>query len=166
MIYANLFLTVVKKEDIESILTKEYIKLTTIKEVIVPKEGNEEHYCVVYSNFTNPLLDLKDKSLFSLSMELDYSVNVEDTVCVDFKFKELIKENSISEIEQFYILNGDKRTLVDISNYNGVGRIERFIVELNKHSCEECIHKTNKLISRIANIADNSLKNPKEMIIE
>lgn len=166
MLYINLFLIVVKKEDFETILSKNYIDSVTVKEIIVPKEGNEEHYCAIYSNFSNPIIDLKDKSLFSIYMELDYSANVENTICVNFKFKEVISDDGISEIEQFYILNEDERIFVDVSNYSGNKRIERFISELNKYSCGECIRMTNKLMTGIIKSADNSLKNPKETILE
>ena len=166
MLYVNLFLVIVKKEYLETILSKHYINSVTIKEIITPKEGNEEHYCAVYSNFSNPLLDLKDKPSFSLSMEMDYRTNVEDTINVDFKFKEVISDGVISEIEQFYILSGDERIFVDVSNGTREKRAEKFISELNKYSCEECIHMTNQLIAKIINSADNSLKNPKQTIVE
>lgn len=166
MLYVNLFLVIVKKEDLETILSKNYINSVTIKEIIIPKDGNEEHYCAIYSNFSNPLLDLKDKSLFSLYMELYYSANVEDTICVNFNFKEVIYDDGISEIEQFYILNENERIFVDVSNYSGSKRVERFINELNKYSCGECIRMTNKLMTGIIKSADNSLKNPKETIVE
>lgn len=166
MLYANLFLVVVKKEDIEAILSKNYINSITIKEIIVPKEENEEHYCAIYSNFSNPLLDLKDKSSFSLSMELNYRANVEDTINVEFKFIELISDGIISEIKQFYILNGNERIFVDVSNGNREERAERFVNELNKYSYKECLHMTNQLIARIVKSADDSLKDPKQTIVE
>jgi hypothetical protein len=166
MLYINLFLIVVKKEDFETILSKNYISSVTVKEIIVPKDGNEEHYCAIYSNFSNPLIDLKDKSLFSIYMELDYSANVENTICVNFKFKEVISGGDISEIEQFYILNGDERIFVDVSNHSDGERINRFVNELNRYSCGECIRMTNKLMTGIIKSADNSLKNPKETILE
>ena len=166
MLHTEFFLIVVKKEDIEPILYKSYYKYTTVKEIIVPKEGKEEHYCAIYSNFSNPWVDLKDKSLFSMSMNLNYDSGVENTFKVDFEFEQLISDNITSGIGHFYILDEDEKVLVDISNYSGNAKIERFVTMLNKHTCKESIYKANRVIANIINGVDNSLMNPKETIVE
>lgn len=166
MLCTEFFLIVVKKEDIEPILYKSYYKYTTVKEIIIPKEGNEEHYCAIYSNFSNPLVDLKDKSLFSMNMNLNYDSNAENTFKVNFEFKQLINDNITSGIEHFYILDGDEKVLVDVSNYSGNAKIEGFVTMLNKYTCKESIYKANRVIVNIINGVDNSLMNPKETIVE
>lgn len=166
MLRTEFFLVVVKKEDIESIMSKSYYKYTTIKEIIIPKEGNEEHYSAIYSNFSNPLVDLKDKSLFSMSMNLNYDSGVENTFKVNFEFEKLISDGITSGIGHFYILDEDEKVLVDISNYSGNAKIEGFVTMLNKHTCKESIYKANRVITNIINGVDNSLMNPKETIVE
>lgn len=166
MLHTEFFLIVVKKEDIEPILYKSYYKYTTVKEIIILKEGNEEHYCAIYSNFSNPLVDLKDKSLFSMSMNLNYDSDVENTFKVNFEFKQLISDDITSGIGHFYILDEDEKVFVDISNYSGNAKIEGFVTMLNKHTCKESIYKANRVIVNIINGVDNSLMNPKETIVE
>ena len=95
-----------------------------------------------------------------------YTANVVDQIGVEFKFDHLINNKIVSDIEKYYILDGDDRILVDISELEGNTKIEKFVSELNKNSCKEFIRKSGKLIRNIINSVDKSLeKGEKETTI-
>lgn len=166
MLTTNLFMFVFKKNDDHLAAMESYKDLITKKEIIIPKEGVDEHYYVIYCNFSNPITVLKDDSLFSISLEMMYTANVVDQIGVEFKFDHLINNKIVSDIEKYYILDGDDRILVDISELEGNTKIEKFVSELNKNSCKEFISKSGKLIRNIINSVDKSLeKGEKETTI-
>lgn len=166
MLTTNLFMFVFKKNDDHLAAMESYKDLITKKEIIIPKEGVDEHYYVIYCNFSNPITVLKDDSLFSISLEMMYTANVVDQIGVEFKFDRLINNKIVSDIEKYYILDDDDRILVDISELEGNTKIEKFVSELNKNSCKEFIRKSGKLIRNIINSVDKSLeKGEKETTI-
>lgn len=161
MLSTNLFLSLVKKDDIESILPETYFKFTTVKEIIIPKEGNEEHCCIIYSNFPDPLMGPENKSLFSATMEMTYTVhsdNEGNSVTTGFKLKEIINSDIILEINRIYILNGDEKIPVDINKQNGDNHVEKFINALNKHTNKEFVCKFNQVFVNIVNVIDSALR--------
>lgn len=171
MLTTNLFMLVFKKNDEHLAAMESYKDLITKKEIIITKDGVDEHYYVIYCNFTNPMTVLKDDSLFSISLAMDYRNNVEDQLNVDLRFISLINDKITSDIEQFCILDGDvldgnARILVDVSDLEGNEKIEKFVSELNKYSCKEYIRKSNQAIRNIINSVDRSLeKGEKDTVI-
>lgn len=125
MLTTNLFMFVFKKNDDHLAAMESYKDLITKKEIIIPKDGVDEHYYVIYCNFSNPITVLKDDSLFSISLEMMYTANVVDQIGVEFKFDHLINNKIVSDIEKYYILDGDDRILVDISELEGNTKIEK-----------------------------------------
>lgn len=164
MLTTNLFMFVFKKNDDHLAAMESYKDLITKKEIIIPKEGVDEYYYVIYCNFANPMSILKDDSLFSISLEMDYTANVVDRLNVDLRFIDLINDKITSDIEQFCILDGDDRILVDISDLEGNKKIEKFVSELNKYSCKEYIRKSNKMIRNLVNSADNLLEKDETIV--
>ena len=171
MLTTNLFMFVFKKNDDHLAAMESYKDLITKKEIIITKDGIDEHYYVIYCNFTNPMTVLKDDSLFSISLQMDYTANVVDQLNVDLRFVELINDKIVSDIEQFCILDGDvldgsARILVNVSDLEGNKKIEKFVSELNKYSCKEYIRKSNQAIRNIINSVDRSLeKGEKDTVI-
>lgn len=169
MLTTNLFMFVFKKNDDHLAAMESYKDLITKKEIIIPKEGVDEHYYVIYCNFSNPMTVLKDDSLFSISLAMDYTTNVVDQLNVDLRLIELINDKITSDIEQFCILDGDVldgsvRILVDVSDLEGSKKIEKFVSELNKYSCKEYIRKSNKIIRNLVNSADNLLEKDETIV--
>ena len=82
MLTTNLFMFVFKKNDDHLAAMESYKDLITKKEIIIPKEGVDEHYYVIYCNLSNPITVLKDDSLFSISLEMMYTANVVDQIGV------------------------------------------------------------------------------------
>lgn len=157
MLTTNLFLSLVKKNDIESILPEAYFKFTTVKEIIIPKEGNEEHYCIIYSNFPNPLMGPENKLLFSATMEMTYVAGENGSIFSNFEIKESNNEDIILETDRLYILNGDGKILVDINKQKGVDNVEKFLNTLNTHVVKEFIFKFNMRLANIVITINNSL---------
>lgn len=89
---------------------------------------------------------------------------VVDRLNVDLRFIDLINNKITSDIEQFCILDGDDRILVDISDLEGNKKIEKFVSELNKYSCKEYIRKSNKMIRNLVNSADNLLEKDETIV--
>lgn len=164
MLTTNLYMFVFKKNDEHLAAMESYKDFITKKEIIIPKEGVYEHYYVIYCNFANPMTILKDDSLFSISLAMDYTANVVDQLNVDLRFIDLINNKITSDIEQFCILDGDDRILVDISDLEGNKKIEKFVSELNKYSCKEYIRKSNKMIRNLVNSADNLLEKDETIV--
>lgn len=169
MLTTNLFMFVFKKNDDHLVAMESYKDLITKKEIIIPKEGVDEHYYVIYCNFSNPMTVLKDDSLFSISLAMDYTTNVVDQLNVDLRLIELINDKITSDIEQFCILDGDVldgsvRILVDVSDLEGSKKIEKIVSELNKYSCKEYIRKSNKMIRNLVNSADNLLEKDETIV--
>lgn len=169
MLTTNLFMFVFKKNDDYLAQMESYKDLITKKEIIITKDGVDEHYYVIYCNFTNPMTVLKDDSLFSISLAMDYTTNVVDQLNVDLRLIELINDKITSDIEQFCILDGDVldgsvRILVDVSDLEGSKKIEKFVSELNKYSCKEYIRKSNKMIRNLVNSADNLLEKDETIV--
>jgi hypothetical protein len=151
---------VFKKNDDHLAAMESYKDFITKKEIIIPREGVDEYYYVIYCNFVNPITVLKDDSLFSISLELIYTANVAnvvDQVNIDFKFVDLINNKIVSDIDRFYILD-DERILVDISGCERNAKIEKFVSELNKNSCKEIIRKSSQWVKNIINSVDDSLE--------
>lgn len=157
MLTTNLFLSLVKKNDIESILPEAYFKFTTVKEIIIPKEGNEEHYCIIYSNFPNPLMGPENKLLFSATMEMTYVAGENGSIFANFEIKESNNEDIILETDRLYILNGDEKILVDINKQKGVDNVEKFLNALNTHVVKEFVFKFNMRLANIVITINNSL---------
>lgn len=157
MLTTNLFLSLVKKNDIESILPETYFKFTTVKEIIIPKEGNEEHYCIIYSNFPNPLMGPENKLLFSATMEMTYVAGENGSIFSNFEIKESNNEDIILETDRLYILNGDEKILVDINKQKGVDNVEKFLNALNTHVVKEFVFKFNMRLANIVITINNSL---------
>lgn len=157
MLTTNLFLSLVKKNDIESILPEAYFKFTTVKEIIIPKEGNEEHYCIIYSNFPNPLMGPENKLLFSATMEMTYVAGENGSIFANFEIKESNNEDIILETDRLYILNGDEKILVDINKQKGVDNVEKFLNVLNTHVVKEFVFKFNMRLANIVITINNSL---------
>ena len=155
---------VFKKNDEHLTAMESYKDFITKKEIIISKDVVDEHYYVIYCNFANPMSILKDGSLFSISLEMDYTANVVDRLNVDLRFIDLINNKITSDIEQFCILDGDDRILVDISDLEGNKKIEKFVSELNKYSCKEYIRKSNKMIRNLVNSADNLLEKDETIV--
>lgn len=164
MLTTNLYMFVFKKNDEHLAAMKSYKDFIAKKEIIISKDGVDEHYYVIYCNFANPMSILKDDSLFSISLEMDYTANVVDRLNVDLRFIDLINNKITSDIEQFCILDGDDRILVDISDLEGNKKIEKFVSELNKYSCKEYIRKSNKMIRNFVNSADNLLEKDETIV--
>lgn len=163
MLTTNLYMFVFKKNDEHLAAMESYKDFITKKEIIIPKEGVDEHYYVIYCNFANPMAILKDDSLFSISLAMDYTANVVDQLNVDLRLIDLINDKITSDIERFCILDGDVldgsvRILVDVSDLEENKKIEKFVSELNKYSCKEYIRKSNKVIRNLVNSADNLLE--------
>lgn len=160
MLTTNLYMFVFKKNDDHLAAMESYKDFITKKEIIIPREGVDEYYYVIYCNFVNPITVLKDDSLFSISLELIYTANVAnvvDQVNIDFKFVDLINNKIVSDIDRFYILD-DERILVDISGCERNAKIEKFVSELNKNSCKEIIRKSSQWVKNIINSVDDSLE--------
>ena len=157
MLTTNLFLSLVKKNDIESILPETYFKFTTVKEIIIPKEGNEEHYCIIYSNFQNPLMGPENKLLFSATMEMTYVAGENGSIFANFEIKESNNEDIILETDRLYILNGDEKILVDINKQKVVDNVEKFLNALNTHVVNEFVFKFNMRLANIVITINNSL---------
>lgn len=164
MLTTNLYMFVFKKNDDHLAVMESYKDFVTKKEIIITKNGVDEDYYVIYCNFANPITVLKDDSLFSISLEMMYTANVVDQIGVEFKFIDLINNKITSDIEQFCILDGDDRILVDISDLEGNKKIEKFVSELNKYSCKEYIRKSNKMIRNLVNSADNLLEKDETIV--
>lgn len=164
MLTTNLYMFVFKKNDEHLAAMESYKDFITKKEIIISKDGVDEHYYVIYCKFANPMSILKDDSLFSISLEMDYTANVVDRLNVDLRFIDLINNKITSDIEQFCILDGDDRILVDISDLEGNKKIEKFVSELNKYSCKEYIRKSNKMIRNLVNSADILLEKDETIV--
>ena len=164
MLTTNLYMFMFKKNDDYLAQMESYNNFITKKEIIIPKDGIDEHYYVIYCNFGNPSTVLKDDTLFLISIKMEYSTSEADNFGIGFKFNNLITDKIVSDIGQFYILDGDKQIIVDVSKQEGNEKIGKFVTELNKYSGKEFIYKSNQLIKKLMNIMDDLLEKDETIV--